>query len=649
MEKTAIERKKMEDKILEETLKMFYTSRSEREDAERNSFEFIRNQVVKRPQLFGDDKNSIGNAIKRIGDRFYRESGLVFKTTPTDDVNKRVLEEQIVEFRKKAVERMENGEDPENALLDLESNLRGLSVSEKDITKNVEMVLDYFGYDKKKEEELERVLIDKGQETLPLPKLDLDFDELRSIKLREDDKEIFAPVDRPLTAVDPRFSKLNESVKEKIGEKTGAAERIVAGDERKTLDKYVSKPGRLVLETEKLANFIRQVRLSVVTVPKGIQKIRLESILIRSLANDRIDRFPKIFVFGWEDQINEEFYKPFDKLLELNQTEQDCLFIIRDIKTFNIFAADVLKGVPKNYYMILIDGLISKQDLAVVENVTTDISFLWPSFADINVDFAMTTSVSVITNQNHINEYRNEITSYYQRPDVGYKEIYSNISDQSEVINISRKILNVNLSAPRMDSLANPGVTGNEALERSPKFRDLLVKLMINADSRIIVKMIPGPYGLEAFNYIYSTLRKPSLKPVFVYSSDDFQTKRIKISAIPDTGPCLVVTDFTLTDTLIPQNIENLYIVGGGDYNDLKTCLDLAKSSNYNRDIYPRVIKITMFVTKLDGDIIDTVDMIEASEFYRNMERIGKNMAKIRSMSLDITVRGQELIVSKKY
>ena len=649
MEKTAIERKKMEDKILEETLKMFYTSRSEREDAERNSFEFIRNQVVKRPQLFGDDKNSIGNAIKRIGDRFYRESGLVFKTTPTDDVNKRVLEEQIVEFRKKAVERMENGEDPENALLDLESNLRGLSVSEKDITKNVEMVLDYFGYDKKKEEELERVLIDKGQETLPLPKLDLDFDELRSIKLREDDKEIFAPVDRPLTAVDPRFSKLNESVKEKIGEKTGAAERIVTGDERKKLDKYVSKPGRLVLETEKLANFIRQVRLSVVTVPKGIQKIRLESILIRSLANDRIDRFPKIFVFGWEDQINEEFYKPFDKLLELNQTEQDCLFIIRDIKTFNIFAADVLKGVPKNYYMILIDGLISKQDLAVVENVTTDISFLWPSFADINVDFAMTTSVSVITNQNHINEYRNEITSYYQRPDVGYKEIYSNISDQSEVINISRKILNVNLSAPRMDSLANPGVTGNEALERSPKFRDLLVKLMINADSRIIVKMIPGPYGLEAFNYIYSTLRKPSLKPVFVYSSDDFQTKRIKISAIPDTGPCLVVTDFTLTDTLIPQNIENLYIVGGGDYNDLKTCLDLAKSSNYNRDIYPRVIKITMFVTKLDGDIIDTVDMIEASEFYRNMERIGKNMAKIRSMSLDITVRGQELIVSKKY
>ena len=648
MEKVAIERKKMEDQILEETLKKFYTSKRTKEESQKDSFEFIKNQVDKRPLIFGTDQNSKGNAIKRISDRFQRESGLIFKTTPSGDVNKRVLEKQTVEFRRKAVERMESGEDPENVLLDLESDLRGLSIPEKEVTKNVEMVLDYFGYSKKKEDELERVLIEKGQETLPLPKLDIDFDELRSIKLREDDKDILAPVDRPITAFDPKFSKLNESVREKIKDKVDAADRKIEEDERRKMDKYVSKPGRLILETEKLSNFIRQVRLSVVTVPIGIQKIRLESILIRSLANDRIDRFPKIFVFGWEDQINEEFYKPFDKLIELNQTEEDCLFIIRDIKTFNIFAADVLKGIPKNYYLILIDGLISKQDLAVVENVTTDISFLWPSFADISVDFAITTSVSVITNESHIKEYRNEITSYYQRPDVGYKEIYSNISDQSQVVNISRKILNVNLSSPRMDSLSNPGVTGNQALERSPKFRDLLVKLMINADSRIVVKMIPGPYGLEAFNYIYSTLRRPALKPVFVYSTDDFQTKRIKISSIPDTGPCLVVTDFTLSDTLIPQNIENLYIAGGGDYNDLKTCLDLAKSSNYNRDIYPRVIKVTLFVTKLDGDIIDTVDQIEASEFYRNMERISKNMSKIRSMSLDITVKGQELIVSKK-
>jgi hypothetical protein len=648
MEKAAIERKKMEDQILEEALKRFYTSKGDREKSQQDSFEFIKNQVEKRTLLFGNDQNLRGSAIKRIGDRFIRESGLVFKTRPSDDINKRVLEEQQAEFRRKSVERMENGEDPENVLLDLEKNLRSLSIPEKDVTKNVEMVLDYFGYDKKKEDDLERVLIDKGQETLPLPKLDLDFDELRSIKLREDDKEILAPVDRPLTAIDPKFSKMNESVREKIGDKSDAADRKVNAEERRTMDKYVAKPGRLVLETEKLSNFIRQVRLSVVTVPIGIQKIRLESILVRSLANDRIDRFPKIFIFGWEDQINEEFYKPFDKLLEMNQTEEDCLFIIRDIKTFNIFAADVLKGVPKNYYLILIDGLISKQDLSVVENVTTDISFLWPSFADIKVDFAMTTSVSVITRESHIREYRNEITNQYQRPDIGYKEIYSNISDQSQVVSISRKILNVSLSEPNMDSLANPGVTGNEALERSPKFRDLLVKMMINADSRIVVKMMPGPYGLDAFNYIYSTLRKPALKPVFVYSSDDFQTKRIKISSIPDTGPCLVITDFTLSDTLIPQNVENFYIAGGGDYNDLKTCLDLAKSSNYNRDIYPRVIQITMFVTKLDGDIVDTVDQIEASEFYRNMERISKNMSKIRSMSLDITVRGQELIVSKK-
>ena len=127
------------------------------------------------------------------------------------------------------------------------------------------------------------------------------------------------------------------------------------------------------------------------------------------------------------------------------------------------------------------------------------------------------------------------------------------MTDQEDVINIGKKILNVNLRG--LESLANPGVTLNECLKRSPKFRNLLTRILGNADSRILVKMMPGPYGLESFSYMYSLLKKTIIKPTVLFSTENFESKRIKIQGIPERGPCLVLTDFILTDVLIPKNI----------------------------------------------------------------------------------------------
>ena len=93
------------------------------------------------------------------------------------------------------------------------------------------------------------------------------------------------------------------------------------------------------------------------------------------------EKFRNIYVFGWENQVNSEFYKSFDELFKMNDENEGALFIIRDLKTFNVYASDLFKfGITRNYFIVLIDGLISGEDLAPLDNLTNGEMFLWPAF-----------------------------------------------------------------------------------------------------------------------------------------------------------------------------------------------------------------------------------------------------------------------------
>ena len=66
------------------------------------------------------------------------------------------------------------------------------------------------------------------------------------------------------------------------------------------------------------------------------------------------------------------FIRILMKYLKLNSEIEGSLFIIRDIKTFNIYAAEIFKGIPRNYYIILLNGVVRKEDIIPVENITND-------------------------------------------------------------------------------------------------------------------------------------------------------------------------------------------------------------------------------------------------------------------------------------
>ena len=591
------------------------------------SLEDIKQDINAKAEALGLDEDAI---LKQIRE----ESGDVFAKIPGDDKNVSVTNLKVQQTFDDAIERIKNNEDPEKVLLDTEDNLERLGLDEKKRDDIIQKLLETFELPEG-EKNLDEILLQEGGDSVKLPKLDVDYDDLKGIKLKKDKEDILPDKERPL------FSEKGDLLAKefKRAKEAGATE----GELDEIRNKELSQKGDLVVETQKLSDFIKQVRVCVVTTPLAIRKLDLETILYRYFTSEDQGRFSRIFIFGWEEQVNKNDYKSFDQLLEINAGYEGALLIIRDIKTFNVFAADVLKGVPKNYFLILTDGLITRNDLVVVENVSNDMSYLYPEFVDIKINLSKNKDVSVITEPDHLFYYKNELAKYYTRPEVGLKEIYSNMSDQEAVINIGRKILNVNLRG--IQSLANPGVTLNECLKRAPKFRNLMTRILANSDSRILVKMMPGPYGLESFSYMYSLLKKQPIKPQVIYSTENFESKRIKVESIPERGPCLVLTDFILVDTLIPKNIDMIYIDGGGEFTDFQTIIDVMKSVNYTIDRYPRTIELYNFVTKLNDEVTETIDVLDYKKFDDNLLKLESNNSKIKSMSLPIVIKERTLIV----
>ena len=256
----------------------------------------------------------------------------------------------------------------------------------------------------------------------------------------------------------------------------------------------------------------------------------------------------------------------------------------------------------------------------------------------------------------HAKAYLDAISTSFPKP-LG-KESWKSMETDPSVINIGKKVLTLDLTredvsgrstGTNLISLTRPPLNLEEAISRSPKFRDIIISIFSNADERILVKLLPGESGLEGFVYIYEKLKKTPIKPTIVRRTDDYVSKRGKIKSIPDIGPCLIITDFTLTDQLIPKNIDKFYISGGGEKEDIETIFDLSKSLNYTRNKYPRYIEIKNFITVLESNVPVTIDLVEYEAFAELFEKTRENMEKLRTASTQIIpIAGDKLGVREK-
>ena len=586
---------------------------------------------------FNKKVSELGINVNDILEKVKEESGDVYIKPEIDEKNQKIIDYQVSDLVREAIQKIEKDEDPEMVIERVEEKLSKLGLGKENIEETVKKIFKHFDMPKK-EEKKDEVLLEKSGEKIPLPQLDLDYDELEEINLKSNE-ELIPGIDRKtLTRKDILIS-------EKYNQEPRTEQELEEFQEN--TEPLLSYEGKLVEDTRLFTDFIKQTKVCVVTTPYAVRKLDMESFIFRYLNSQDEGRFTRIFIFGWEQQANYKDYKSFNELVEINQGFEDALFIIRDIKTFNVFAVDILRGVIKNYFLILLDSIVTGEDLAVVENLSNSMSYLYPSDIELRVRMNVEKTISTITRNSHILEYRNKIANAYKKPEQGFKEINDSMMEQEDVRRIGRNILNVDLSG--IESLTSPGCTFDECLRRSPKFSSIITSILTNPESRILIKFDPGRFGLDAFTYTYSLMKKPVLKPYIIKFSESFESKKIELAKIPERGPCLILTDYSLGDVLTPKNIDKFFISGGGEYLDIQnTIMSLIKSVNYTKDDYPRKLDISCFITEVQNDLIRTVDDIDFEEFKKVFDVMSNNNRKLRSASLKLYIKGAMLYVNKQ-
>lgn len=568
--------------------------------------------------------------VIRIYKQARNKSGLDYKVYEKSGDNATVRQAQINEIVSSGITKIEQGGDNEEIINDVEDKLKKMNLSEQNVQTYLMQIYNHFDHETKPKDQ-DEFLLKEGEELIPLPMVDVDYDELQNINLPEDEEEgVLPPVDKDLlTQQNLMQARKYQSLK-------------TEGEKEKFRENIFRTEGKLVQETKKLEDYIRQVKICCIIVPIVFSKLRMEDLLIKFLQRVE-DKFRNIYVFGWEKQVNTEFYKSFDELFKMNDENEGALFIIRDIKTFNVYAVDLFKfGITRNYFIVLADGIVRKDDLIPIDNLTNGNAYLWPAFADLEVRAKLAPTKCILYGK-HAEAYLGAIKRAYPKP-YG-KESWSSMQDNPAVITIGRKVLTLDLTmddisgrttGTNLISLTNPPLNLEEAISRSPKFRDMIISIFANSGDRILVKLGKGESGLEGFVYIYEKLKKRPIQPTIVRWTDDYNSKRGKIKSVPDIGPCLVITDFTLTDQLIPRNIDKFYISGGGEKEDVDTIFDLSKVINYTRNKFPRTIEIKNFLGSLEGGIPVTIDEIEYEAFENLIVKDRENRKKLKSRAIQI-------------
>lgn len=588
---------------------------------------------------FKKDLEKLGLSKEKVDrelDKVYKDSPQLFNFNEKEEKNAYISQQEKADIIREASRELKENKDPEEVVNKAENKLKRLRVSKEEINELLQKIFDHFGFEKKQDENTHEELLKESRDYIQLPRLDIDYDDPGfKINLRKKEEGLLPSLDKPFN----EYAKREDVFSKKESDVSESQEK----ERKEKLKNELEKKDSILVETNKLSEFIRQVKLVIITIPPILDKIKVEDILIRYFSAMKYEKFPNIVRFGWEDrddEVKDGSYQNFDKLLEFNKKESGAIFIIRDIKTFNVYASQVLSGNSRNYFIIFIDGIVKKDDLIVSENLSSDMSYIWPTFGHFPCNYKNEIDKSFIEGE-HLEFYNKSLVNLYIKQDLN-KEI----DDTEETKKRSREVLNVFLEGS-IKSLSNPGLTLNESINRAPKFKNIMLSCLLNHDKRILVKLPEGEYGLDSFVYIWSKLKKVPVKPLVVRSKESYNGRKSNIQDLPLSGPVLIFTDHILTGDLIPKNLDSFYISGGGTYMDLYTILDISKAKNYPKLEFPREINIVNFITSLKGDVSESIDDMDHDKFHFELITMLENMEKLKSLSFHMSIEGQEIIVKK--
>lgn len=368
-----------------------------------------------------------------------------------------------------------------------------------------------------------------------------------------------------------------------------------------------------------LATVLAEPNFNIISATYIITKEKLSDWLVKHLSLD----LDSIYIVGWRESLDPT-YISFSKMLDVVESTRNTLFIVEDLETFVGYMGEIsLMTHTNNFFLIVVDALISPAAFSLVERYWPDAYHLWPSPLDIPVDVIYNQRINLITG-GQLRDYNKRYISWRKLD----HSSYGDIKPPDELYGY----LNVYLDekVPSLES-----VSKDIAIQRAPKFRDIIQSIIFHNKKRHLINMIAGERGIVGFESLYGKLDSISIPIHVIRSSDSQRVKEETIETINSSNsPLVVLTDFSLTADMTIKNIDYYHITKGGRISDIITIMSLLKGHNYT-GTYPRKLNINNYITETPTSDMP-VDSLEEKMFSARF---------IETMSYDKISRSGDLRV----
>lgn len=324
----------------------------------------------------------------------------------------------------------------------------------------------------------------------------------------------------------------------------------------------------------------------------------------------------------------------YEKLNQKYNENDNSVFFIDNIQIFAFYGSSLLKEFKNsNIFIFFLDVVnILQRVQKLLEEYTESIVFLYPKqfCVDVNIDYNIK---KTIISKDQYNEYRRRFLEY--------ESLYEVERIDAEIPEKLNGILNVYLDKviPNLST-----VSVEYALQRAPKFKTIIVDLLIKNKNRHLVKMIDGNEGIDSFVSIFNKLDN-TMKLVTIKSKESLSEKVKKIKSInQNNSPIVIITDMYLSGKLIPYNISHYHLTDGGDINDLITIFDLLKKKNFSGMYAKDLFVLNHLAHSMKGDL--TVNSKREEVFsYRLLDSVGLTK-EVQKTAYNLYIKGDEMLVA---
>lgn len=393
-------------------------------------------------------------------------------------------------------------------------------------------------------------------------------------------------------------------------------------------------------EFVKIENIFRGYWINALLIPVLYDPVNIYNILIK---NSRLLSENSKFVSADDNEDARENYKiSYDRFKSFNEKNENYYFFIDNYEMVEFYALESMKKRRNvNYYIILLNlENIKKIYDTFFKKLTVkdDYTFFSLPSIDLKFDFQAIEEKKTEIFGKHLEQYKKKIVEYLDSKNID--------PSSNQTLNYKREAKNIlNIYFDKIITKTLTNLNLEDALNRAPKFRYLLLSILTQNKKRHLIRMIDGQYGINSFVTIFNKIES-NMEMIIIRKSDKYEdrVKKLKNFNICNS-PKIILTDYNFSGNSIPKNINYYHLFDGGRSEDLITFLACLKSKNYS-GLYPRQFKIVSHYAITPNQAEETLDSNDFKNFKTEYDLNVEIYTKITQQAYNIIQKEGSFVVA---